>query len=307
MAQAFQWREPAGADAPREPDRWTFALEGQAHVTLDISEGMGADIVKLGDAPASIAKIAFKRGFDGLLEPGQYSVEARAIGRNDRLDYQLTLKSAEIQPSAPRVVELPASIPFAIAADRIVSLTSFGDVELTGVLKDAAGNQVERVNGRIDDWNVALSRRLPAGTYQLDLAAAKAEGAPTGQENNSDNSQAADDSQASDNSDAGEASTDVDSSDQSTSDQASSSDDASAPSGDAAEPDAGAAEPDADAAADNNRGKLELHLALPETLPRPRSRPRRIGGGRGIRRAHSGAADRCGGRPACRRCASFRR
>ncbi len=269
VGQAFQWREPAGADAPREPDRWTFALEGQAHVTLDISEGMGADIVKLGDAPASIAKIAFKRGFDGLLEPGQYSVEARAIGRNDRLDYQLTLKSAEIQPSAPRVVELPASIPFAIAADRIVSLTSFGDVELTGVLKDAAGNQVERVNGRIDDWNVALSRRLPAGTYQLDLAAAKAEGAPTGQENNSDNSQAADDSQASDNSDAGEASTDVDSSDQSTSDQASSSDDASAPSGDAAEPDAGAAEPDADAAADNNRGKLELHLALPETLQGP--------------------------------------
>jgi len=263
-AQAFQWREPAGADAPREPDRWSFALNGPAHVTLDISEGMGADILKLGDAPASIAKIAFKRGFDGLLEPGQYSVEARAIGRNDRLDYQLTLKSAEIQPGAPRVVDLPASIPFAIAADRIVSLTSFGDVELIGVLKDAAGNPVERVNGRIDDWNVALSRRLPAGTYHLDLAAAKAEDAPTGQENNSensDNSQAADNSQASDNSDAAAASSGVESSDQSTSDQAS-SDDASAPSGDAAEP-------DADAAPDDNRSKLELHLALPETLQGP--------------------------------------
>ncbi|MGA2638503.1 hypothetical protein [Methylocella sp.] len=260
-AQAFQWREPAAADALREPDRWTFALNGPAHVTLDISEGMGADILKLGDASASIAKIAFKRGFDGLLEPGQYSVEARAIGRNDRLDYQLTLKSAEIQPGAPRLVDLPASIPFAIAADRIVSLTSFGDVELIGVLKDAAGNPVERVNGRMDDWNVALSRRLPTGTYQLDLAAAKAEGAPTGEADNSDNSQATDDSQASDNSDDAEASNDADSSDQSASDQAS-SDDASAPSGDAAEP-------DADAAADNNRGKLELHLALPETLQGP--------------------------------------
>ena len=62
---------PPSADAPREPDRWTFALEGPAHVTLDISEGMGAEILKLGDAPASIAKIAYKRGFDGVLRPGR--------------------------------------------------------------------------------------------------------------------------------------------------------------------------------------------------------------------------------------------
>jgi hypothetical protein len=264
-AQAFQWREPGAADAPREPDRWTFALEGPAHVTLDISEAMGAEILKLGEAPTSIAKIAFKRGFDGLLQPGQYSVEARALGRNDRLDYQLTLKSAEIQPGAPRFVDLPASIPFAIADDRIVSLTSFGDVELTGVLKDAAGNPVERVNGRIDDWNVALSRRLPAGTYQLDLAAAKAEGAPTGQENNpdnSDNSQASDDSGASDNSNDAQASNDADSSDQSASDQASSGDDSAAPSGDAGEQNTATARND-------NRGKLELHLALPEALQGP--------------------------------------
>jgi hypothetical protein len=264
-AQAFQWREPASADASREPDRWTFALEGPAHVTLDISEGMGAEILKLGDAPSSIAKIAFKRGFDGLLQPGQYSVEARAIGRNDRLDYQLTLKSAEIQPGAPRLVDLPASIPFAIAADRIISLTSFGDVELTGVLKDAAGNPVERVNGRIDDWNVAFSRRLPAGTYQLDLAAAKAGGAPNGEADNSqsaDDSQASDDSGASDSSDDAQASNDADSAYQSTSYQAASGEDSAGPSGDAAEPnEAGTPE--------DNRGKLELHLALPQTLPGP--------------------------------------
>ena len=254
----FQWREPASANAPREPDRWIFALAGPAHVALDISEGMGAEILKLGDAPASIAKLAFKRGFDGLLQAGQYSVEARALGRNDRLDYQLTLKSAEIQPGAPRLVELPASIPFAITADRIVSLTSFGDVELTGVLEDSSGNVVERVNGRIDDWNVALSRRLPAETYQLELAAAKAEGAPAGQADNSDNAQTADDSQATDSSDNAEAADD--SSNRASSDQ-SASDDATAPSGDAADA--------SDAKPDDNRNKLELHLALPEIQQGP--------------------------------------
>ena len=44
---------------------------------------MGAEVLKLGDAPASIAKLAFKRGFDGLLQAGQYSVEAR-LGRGGK-------------------------------------------------------------------------------------------------------------------------------------------------------------------------------------------------------------------------------
>lgn len=244
--QKFQWREPAIGDAPREPDRWTFSLEGPSHVTLAISDGMSAELSKRGQEPASIAKMAFQRGFDGVLQAGDYELDARAIGRNDRLDYELTLKSLELQPGAPRLIELPASVPFVIGANRIVSLTSFGVIELTGALKDGAGQIIERLNGRIDDWNIALSRRLPAGSYRLDLAATKVEGLSSDELHQPDA--------------ANEAPSDEASSD----DQA-----AGAEEADSAEPD-DSPKDDADhPETDERRAKIELHLALPETLQGP--------------------------------------
>jgi uncharacterized protein len=172
-AQKFEWREPQDAKAPRLPDRWEFTLAAAAHVTLDISDGMIGNLLDVGGDPKSIAKIVYKRGFSGVLQPGRYAVEAKALGRNDRLDYELDLKSTEIQPGEARNVDLPATIPFVLATDGVVNLTSYGRTDLIGVLKDADGHIVERLSGRADDWNIALSRRLAAGTYQLDLAAAK--------------------------------------------------------------------------------------------------------------------------------------
>ncbi|MGZ5842846.1 MAG: hypothetical protein ACXWJ8_13060, partial [Xanthobacteraceae bacterium] len=169
--QKFQWREPQGPDAPRVPDRWEFALAGPANVVLEASDGMIADLVKTGDAQP-LAKIIHKRGFSGTLAAGRYTVEARSLGRNDRLDYELTLRSTEIQPGRARFVDLPATIPFAIAADRVVSLTSYGREDLGATLKDKDGRVIERLSGRADDWNIALSRHLPAGSYQLQLARA---------------------------------------------------------------------------------------------------------------------------------------
>jgi hypothetical protein len=171
VAQKYQWREPTGKDAERIPDRWEFELKGEAHVALDISDGMIADLIpiKTGVAPRPIAKVASARGFSGELASGRYVVEARALGRNDRLDYEITLRSSELQPNRPRFVDLPAQIPFAVAEDRVVSVTTFGRTELAGVLKDLDGRTIERLGARTDDWNIALSRRLPAGTYWLEL------------------------------------------------------------------------------------------------------------------------------------------
>src|SRR5581483_6958422 len=101
---------------------------------------------------------------------GHYVVEARSLGRNDRLDYELTLRSTEIQPGRARFVDLPATVPFAIASDRVVSLTSYGREDLSATLKDKDGRVLERLSGRADDWNIALSRHLSAGAYQLQLA-----------------------------------------------------------------------------------------------------------------------------------------
>jgi len=174
----LQWREPATKDAPRAPDVWTFALAGEAKIDLAISEGMIGEILrgeKENVGQEKIGKVTKDRPFAGKLGAGAYRVEARAIGRDDRLDYAITLKSDELQPDEPRFVDLPAKLDFAIAQDGVVNLTSFGRKDLTGVLRDANGAVVERLAGRQNDWNIALSRRLPAGRYALSLAAMKAE------------------------------------------------------------------------------------------------------------------------------------
>lgn len=169
----LQWREPATKDAPRAPDVWTFALKGESKIDLTISDGMIGDIVR--DGKDVVGKVTKDRPFSGKLAAGAYRVEARAIGRDDRLDYTLVMKSAELQPDDSRFVELPVTLPFAIAEDSVVNLTSFGRKDLKGVLRDANGAIVERLAGRQNDWNIAMSRRLPAGRYALTLTAMKAE------------------------------------------------------------------------------------------------------------------------------------
>jgi uncharacterized protein len=166
--QRFQWREPPGRDDPRLPDQWDFTLAGPAHVTVDISDGMVADVRKR-DGPI-LARLMYKSGFEGDLPAGDYRVEATSLGRNDRLDYTLSLRSRELQPDRPRTITLPATVPFAIDRDRVASLTSFGNVALKAVLRDGDGRPVGRFDGRTDDWNIAVSRYLPAGHYTLDLS-----------------------------------------------------------------------------------------------------------------------------------------
>lgn len=163
-----EWREPATRDAPRDPDRWDFTLAGAAEVTLSISEGMGAELHRV-DAAERIASFADSTSFTGTLPAGRYRVSTRALGRNDRLPYRLTLRSAELQPEVTRTVSLPASLPFAIAADRVVSLTSFGPTLLRATLRDAEGRVLLREGERTGDWNIAISRQLPAGRYVLEL------------------------------------------------------------------------------------------------------------------------------------------
>ena len=169
----LQWREPATKDAPRAPDVWTFALKGESKIDLTITDGMIGDIIR-GEKDV-VGKVTKDRPFTGKLGPGAYRLEARAIGRDDRLDYTLVMKSAELQPDDSRFVDLPAKLDFAIAEDSVVNLTSFGRKDLKGVLRDANGAIVERLAGRQNDWNIAMSRRLPAGRYSLTLTAIKAE------------------------------------------------------------------------------------------------------------------------------------
>ncbi len=172
--QSLEWREPPGRDDARTPDTWTFGLAGPANVSLSLAgDGMAATLQSaIADPtkPLLGRLIAGKTPFKITLPAGEYRVEARSLGRNDRLAYTIGLHSEELQPDVARQVTLPAELPFAIAAPRVVALTSFGRVPLRAELRDAAGHVLARAAGRTDDWNIAVSRALPAGSYRLVLA-----------------------------------------------------------------------------------------------------------------------------------------
>ncbi|MBR0654556.1 hypothetical protein [Plastoroseomonas arctica] len=170
-AAVHEWREPAAPDAPRTPDLWDFALFGPSPITLAITEGMGAELHRL-DAPQRIGALADGSNFAGVLPAGRYRVSARALARNDRLPYRLILSSTDLQPDAPREVNPSGSIGFAIESERVVNITSFGPTDIRATLRDAEGRVVLREDDRADDWNIALSRRLPAGRYVLGLSPA---------------------------------------------------------------------------------------------------------------------------------------
>src|SRR5208283_4379223 len=165
--QKLQWREPAARGAKREPDDWRFSLKGDAQITLSLSEGMTGEIIR--GENEKIGRIAAGRDFTARLPAGYYRVEARALASDDRLDYEISLSSKELQPGAPRLVELPAKASFALAKESLVDLTSFGDKALYGALKNEKGEVVELLAGRANDWNFALARRLPAGAYHVSL------------------------------------------------------------------------------------------------------------------------------------------
>ena len=165
--QELQWREPQARDAPRTPDVWRFALHGDADIDLSIDAGMIGEIIK--GADEAIGKVASDRPFKAKLAAGDYRVEARSLAHDDRLDYGISLNSKQLQPGAPRRVDLPARLEFSLAKSGVVDLRGSGEQETIGVLRDSSGDVVERLQTRPDDWNVALSRRLPAGAYRLEL------------------------------------------------------------------------------------------------------------------------------------------
>jgi uncharacterized protein len=171
--QSLEWREPPSRDDPRVPDVWTFALAGPAKVTLSIDgDGMAASLqAETADAGAApLGRLLAGGNLVIDLPAGSYRVAANSLGRNDRLTYTISLRGEELQPDTPRDVTLPVELPFAIAEARVVTLTSFGRVPLRAELRADAGSVLARVVGRTDDWNIALSRFLPAGRYRLALA-----------------------------------------------------------------------------------------------------------------------------------------
>ncbi|AVA26356.1 MULTISPECIES: lysozyme inhibitor LprI family protein [unclassified Rhizobium] len=187
--QALQWREPQGKSDARVPDSWTFDLLADADISIDLTEGMIGTLFR--DDKEQIARFVAAPRFTGKLKAGHYRIDLMSLAHDDRLDYQITLNTKDLQPGEARFVNLPAELSFNVGTDRVVSLGTFGRSEIKGVLKDEHGTVLERLTGRSDDWNIALSTRLPAGSYTLALDQAATSGTGSSQsDDNSDNSEA---------------------------------------------------------------------------------------------------------------------
>ena len=176
--QALDWREsrPA-ATIPALPISGHSLCRDQPRVTLTLIAGDGMTASLQPDTPdpgtQPLGRVLAGTKFVADLPAGRYRVAALSLGRDDRLAYTISLHADELQPATPRRVTLPADANFTIATSRVVTLTSFGGVPLRAELRDDSGHVLARASGRTDDWNVALSRFLPAGRYTLGLATLK--------------------------------------------------------------------------------------------------------------------------------------
>ncbi|MBY4612774.1 lysozyme inhibitor LprI family protein [Rhizobium redzepovicii] len=190
QSQAFQWREPQGKGDARVADGWTFDLLADADISIDLTEGMIGTLFR--DDKEQIARFVAAPQFTGKLKAGHYRIDLTSLAHDDRLDYQVTLNTRDLQPGEARFVNLPAELSFNVETDRVVSLGTFGRTEIKGVLKDEHGAVLERLTGRSDDWNIALSTRLPAGSYTLALDQAAASGTAGSQADDNPDDQEAD-------------------------------------------------------------------------------------------------------------------
>ena len=253
-SQHATWREPDGKDHPRDPDVWTFSLAGPGEVTLTLGDGMVAELRRTGAADR-VARIVGK--WTGTLPAGDYQLDATSLGRNDRLGYDVALGSPDLQPRTPRAVTLPATVAFSLGEARVASLTTWGSLPVKAVLRGADGKVVTRSGARPDDWNIAVSRLLPAGRYTLELQSAAP---PTMSSPNVDLSG----STTSDSSDSSDA-PDGDDQAAQTAETTGASPPKATPAATATSPDTGTGDDSGDAAAPTLDVRLDLPPALPPT------------------------------------------
>ncbi len=169
QSQAFQWLEPE-AGAMRVPDQWRFTLTGPAHVSIDLSRGMRADLVAEADG-LKRAEITGGETWKNLLPTGSYVLKATTIEPNNRFDYDVSVSARELLAGQSRPVGLPADVPVSIGSDAVAEIGSFGTTDVRAWLYDEHDKLVATNDDRPNDWNFAIAGRIRPGFYRLHLEA----------------------------------------------------------------------------------------------------------------------------------------
>jgi len=164
------WLEESG----RPPDVYTLAMTADAKVHVWLKPTLTATI----HGPDGAGAMTVRDGFaEGVLAAGDYRIEVRSVEENNRVPYTLRITTDALLPGVPRVVtELPHTLPVSVSRETLQDIASFGRTDVKAYLWDENLTELLAWNDdRPDDWNFLISRRLPAGRYQLKLVAVGAD------------------------------------------------------------------------------------------------------------------------------------
>jgi hypothetical protein len=170
-----RWLEPA-AGQPRVPDRWDFSLPAAATVTMTIDNGIRAELhAASGGPPLAVTG----NSWTGSLPAGDYVVEASAAVPDNRVDYDLTVSTAQLIPGQNLDVQAPVTIPVSLGGSAQYEISSFGGQDVRAALYDSNGHLVAANDDRDNDWNFLISGAFPPGAYTLRVDPVGADNAPT--------------------------------------------------------------------------------------------------------------------------------
>ncbi len=170
-----RWLEPA-AGQPRVPDRWDFSLPAAATVTMRIDNGIRAELHAASGGPALAVT---GNSWTGPLPAGDYVVEASAAVPDNRVDYDLTVSTAQLIPGQNLNVQAPVTIPVSLGGSAQYEISSFGGQDVRAALYDSNGHLVAANDDRDNDWNFLIVGAFPPGAYTLRVDPVGADNAQT--------------------------------------------------------------------------------------------------------------------------------
>jgi len=166
-----RWMEPAEG-AARAPDQWQFDVPANITASIDLTRGMTATLVQKalpGSSEHDVATLTGGQLWQAELKAGSYRLNVTSALPNNRFDYRLAVRSAELLAGEQRELAVPATLAVAIGEDRSVELSSFGGNDVRARLFDAKGVMIAANDDRADDWNFFISSKLAPGHYRLEI------------------------------------------------------------------------------------------------------------------------------------------
>lgn len=145
----------------RTEDQWRFHLNAEADISIQLSPKMharlmkGNQIIKLGRRPWNLR-----------LQAGNYSLLTSSIRPNNRLDYSLTLSSKQLLSGMQRAIS-ENKIEISNAKHQLIELSSYGQRDISAVLKNKHGQVILKSDDRNNDWNFLIQKKLDRGMYDL--------------------------------------------------------------------------------------------------------------------------------------------